>query len=77
MEGHCCIVPSEHIASCRTADSDTWTEMRNFKKSLVMMFRSQARAVLGPSCGCLALGHCSSQMWAVMPPCLLHLAPRS
>ena len=42
MEGHCCIVPAEHAASSRSVDDDTWTEMRNFKKSLIMMFRAQA-----------------------------------
>ena len=43
VEGHCCIVPSEHAASSRTVDDDTWTEMRNFKKSLITMARAQAR----------------------------------
>ena len=42
MEGHTLIVPSEHTASARSTDEATWTEMRNFKKSLIMMFRAQA-----------------------------------
>ena len=46
VEGHCCIVPSAHVASSRTVDDDTWTEMRNFKKSLILMARAQARLLL-------------------------------
>ena len=41
MEGHTLIIPSEHTPSARSTDEATWTAMRNFKKSLIMMFRSQ------------------------------------
>jgi hypothetical protein len=42
-EGHCCLVPAEHVPSCRQVDEDVWTELRNFKKCLLQMFMAQAR----------------------------------
>ena len=38
---HCCIVPLEHIPSTREVDDDVWTEIRNFKKSLIQMSQSK------------------------------------
>lgn len=40
-EGHCLIVPSEHVASTRKVDEAVWTELRNFKKALLQMAMSQ------------------------------------
>lgn len=37
-----CIVPAEHVASARRTDEAVWTELRNFKKSLLQMFMQQA-----------------------------------
>jgi len=42
-EGHCCLVPADHVPSCRQVDEDVWTELRNFKKCLLQMFMAQAR----------------------------------
>lgn len=41
--GHVCIVPAEHVASARRTDEAVWTELRNFKKSLLQMFMQQVR----------------------------------
>ena len=38
---HCCIVPMEHISSSRRTDEDVWTEIRNFKKCIILMYRAQ------------------------------------
>ena len=48
MPGHCLIVPMDHVATCRLADEQVWTEMRNFKKCLVQMYAAEARARLLP-----------------------------
>ncbi len=40
-EGHCCIVPAEHVASARRCEDGVATEMRNFKKSLLQMFMAR------------------------------------
>lgn len=42
-DGHVCIVPAEHVASGRRTDEAVWTELRNFKKSLLQMFMQQVR----------------------------------
>ena len=42
-EGHCCIVPAEHVASARRCEDGVVTEMRNFKKSLLQMFMARVR----------------------------------
>ena len=39
--GHCCICPSEHVASMRQLDEHVWTEVRNFQKCLVQMFAAK------------------------------------
>ncbi|KAK9823428.1 hypothetical protein WJX72_002672 [[Myrmecia] bisecta] len=46
VPGHCCIVPSEHVASSRLVDEHVWTEMRNFKKCLLQMFMAQGKEVI-------------------------------
>lgn len=45
-QGHCHIVPIEHEVSSRNADDDVWSEIRNFKKCLIMMFAAQGRDVI-------------------------------
>ncbi|KAK3691764.1 hypothetical protein RRG08_009578 [Elysia crispata] len=40
-EGHCFIVPMQHVSSCTAIDEDVWREMQLFRKSLVQMFLSQ------------------------------------
>jgi hypothetical protein len=46
VPGHCQIIPAEHIASTRSTDESTWTEIRNFKKCLLQMFTSQGMDVI-------------------------------
>ena len=41
VPGHCCVIPNDHIASCRLADETTWEEMRNFKKCVLQMMESK------------------------------------
>lgn len=41
VPGHSMIVPLEHVPSSRQVDENVWTEMRNFKKSLIQMFHEQ------------------------------------
>ena len=55
------IIPSEHAASSRTVDEATWTEMRNFKKSLILMFRAQVQAAASTT---LAFWWPIQQMWS-------------
>ena len=43
VPGHCCIIPSEHLASSRLADETTWEEMRNFKKCVLQMFADKGQ----------------------------------
>ncbi|KAK9802677.1 hypothetical protein WJX73_004828 [Symbiochloris irregularis] len=45
-EGHCLIVPSEHVASARQVDEAVWAELRNFKKALLQMAMSQGREIV-------------------------------
>jgi len=42
-EGHCYIIPIEMEVSTRNADEDVWTEMRNFKKCLLIMFAQMGK----------------------------------
>lgn len=37
-DGHCLIVPTQHVPSTTNCDEDTLEEMRNFKKCLLQMF---------------------------------------
>lgn len=59
-EGHVCIVPAEHVASGRRTDEATWTELRNFKKSLLQMFMQQ-------------VGLDKKSQTSAQPQCLLHV----
>ncbi|KAH9509137.1 hypothetical protein Btru_049189 [Bulinus truncatus] len=45
-EGHCLIVPMQHVQSGTTMDEDVWKEMQMFRKSLVQMFREQDQDVV-------------------------------
>lgn len=47
-EGHCVIVPADHVSSSRQVDEAVWTELRNFKKCLLQMFMAQVRFSLQP-----------------------------
>ncbi|MED6194158.1 hypothetical protein PIB30_026026 [Stylosanthes scabra] len=44
--GHCCILPIQHESATRTVDDNVWTEIRNFKKCLIMMFAKQEKEVV-------------------------------
>lgn len=46
VEGHCFIVPSEHVASVAATDEDVATELRNFQKCLIHMFATQGLDVV-------------------------------
>ena len=46
VEGHCIIVPSEHVASSRQVDDHIWTELRNFKKCLLQMHMAQVNTAI-------------------------------
>ncbi|QDZ26000.1 hypothetical protein HOP50_20g85510 [Chloropicon primus] len=45
-QGHCLIVPMEHLPSTRVADDNTLVDIRNFKKSLMQMFGSMNYGVV-------------------------------
>jgi diadenosine tetraphosphate (Ap4A) HIT family hydrolase len=38
VQGHCLIVPNEHVLTLLDCDDDEWTEIRNFQKSVIRMF---------------------------------------
>lgn len=46
VEGHCCILPMQHVPATRTLDDHVWEEIRNFKKCLIMMFAEQEKDVV-------------------------------
>ncbi|KAG4918818.1 hypothetical protein JHK85_057099 [Glycine max] len=46
VPGHCCILPIQHESATRTVDDNVWTEIRNFKKCLIMMFAKQEKEVV-------------------------------
>lgn len=46
VPGHCCILPMQHELATRSVDDNTWDEIRNFKKCLLMMFAKQERDVV-------------------------------
>uniref|UniRef100_A0A061SMS2 CwfJ-like protein n=1 Tax=Tetraselmis sp. GSL018 TaxID=582737 RepID=A0A061SMS2_9CHLO len=50
VPGHCQIVTAEHLPSTRATDDHVWTEIRNFKKCLLQMFRSQGKDVVFLEC---------------------------
>lgn len=41
VPGHCTIIPVDHVASMRAADSEVVEEVKNFKKCLIQMFQAQ------------------------------------
>jgi hypothetical protein len=41
VPGHCTIIPVDHVASMRDADSEVVEEVKNFKKCLIQMFQAQ------------------------------------
>ena len=45
-DGHCLIVPMEHIPSTRVADDNTLVDVRNFKKSLIRMFAAEGKSAV-------------------------------
>eukprot|EP00126_Sphaerothecum_destruens_P005103 Sdes_comp18563_c0_seq2m8662 len=40
-DGHCMIVPIQHLSSCVVMDENVYEEIRNFKKCLVKMFHAR------------------------------------
>ncbi|CAL0320768.1 unnamed protein product [Lupinus luteus] len=46
VPGHCCILPIQHESATRTLDDNVWTEIRNFKKCLIMLFAKQEKEVV-------------------------------
>ncbi|XP_027940422.1 CWF19-like protein 2 [Vigna unguiculata] len=46
VPGHCCILPIQHESATRTVHENVWTEIKNFKKCLVMMFAKQGKEVV-------------------------------
>ncbi|KAK4263903.1 hypothetical protein QN277_029257 [Acacia crassicarpa] len=46
VPGHCCILPIQHESATRSVDDNVWTEIRNFKKCLIMMFAKQEKEVI-------------------------------
>ncbi|CAL5207521.1 unnamed protein product [Lathyrus oleraceus] len=46
VPGHCCILPIHHQSATRTVDEETWVEIRNLKKCLIMMFANQDKEVV-------------------------------
>jgi len=46
VDGHCCIVPIQHVVSIREADEDVYEEILKFKQSLKKMFMSQGKDVI-------------------------------
>ncbi|EIE80507.1 hypothetical protein G6F55_003340 [Rhizopus delemar] len=45
-EGHCMIVPLQHVTSTLECDDDVWTEIRNFQKCLMKMFHEQDKGTI-------------------------------
>lgn len=45
-EGHCLIVPMQHVASSTTVDEDVWSEIQLFRKTLSKMFSEQNEDVV-------------------------------
>uniref|UniRef100_A0A5S6QIH4 Cwf19-like C-terminal domain-containing protein n=1 Tax=Trichuris muris TaxID=70415 RepID=A0A5S6QIH4_TRIMR len=43
VDGHCCIMPRDHISSCVQMDEDVFEEMKMWRKSLVAMFHASGR----------------------------------
>ncbi|XP_050371981.1 uncharacterized protein LOC126789941 isoform X2 [Argentina anserina] len=46
VDGHCYILPMQHVPASRTLDDHVWEEIRNFKKCLIMMFAKQEKDVV-------------------------------
>lgn len=46
QEGHCLIIPSQHISCCTQVDEDTWSEINEFRKALTRMFAAQGKDVI-------------------------------
>lgn len=46
VKGHCRIVPFEHVSSTLECEEEEWTEIKNFKKTLMQMFAEQDRGVV-------------------------------
>lgn len=45
-EGHCLIVPMQHVASATTVDEDVWSEIQVFRKILTKMFADRDEDVV-------------------------------
>lgn len=45
-EGHCLIIPMQHIAAGTALDEDVWSEMQVFRKTLTQMYREKDQDVV-------------------------------
>ncbi|XP_052276892.1 CWF19-like protein 2 isoform X2 [Dreissena polymorpha] len=45
-EGHCLLVPMQHVASSTALDEDVWSEMQVFRKTLTKMFEERGEDVV-------------------------------
>ncbi|CAG8455270.1 3120_t:CDS:2 [Funneliformis caledonium] len=45
-QGHCLIVPVQHVTSTLECDDDVWDEIRNFMKCLIQMFADEGRGII-------------------------------
>ncbi|KAF2360094.1 Cwf19-like protein C-terminal domain-2 [Trinorchestia longiramus] len=54
VEGHCLIVPRDHLATSTLLDEDAWLEMKEYRKSLVRFFASRDEDVVFLEC-CMQL----------------------
>ncbi|KAI8820967.1 CwfJ C-terminus 1-domain-containing protein-like protein [Fimicolochytrium jonesii] len=46
VQGHCLIVPIDHVLTTLECDDETWDEIRNFQKCLLQMFAAQKQGVV-------------------------------
>ena len=46
QEGHCVIIPNQHVSCCTQLDEDTWSEINEFRKALTRMFTAQRKDVI-------------------------------
>ncbi|XP_075214569.1 CWF19-like protein 2 [Lycorma delicatula] len=65
-EGHCLIVPSQHVSCTTQLDEDIWEEIMVFRKALVKMFLSKDLDVVFFECA-IYLSHAPHTVWQCVP----------